>query len=140
MRSFAQVHDEVVAALSQVMGSAAPEALGVETTHGPIASAVSGALGQVLGSRQGTLQATSTSGRTISELLQRAAQMYEQGDQRGAETLRAAAEALQNADGADAADGAASAAGARRRVQRARRVRVQADARVAPAVPTRAAR
>ncbi|HEY6575416.1 MAG TPA: type VII secretion target, partial [Mycobacterium sp.] len=65
LRSFAQIHDQVVAALSQVMGSAAPEALGVETTHGPIASAVSGALGQVLGSRQGTLQATSTSGKTI---------------------------------------------------------------------------
>ena len=76
VRSYAQIHDEVVAALSQVMGTAVPEVLGVETTHGPIASAVSGALSQVLGSRQGTLQATSTSAQTISELLQKAAQMY----------------------------------------------------------------
>src|SRR5258707_13765743 len=88
VRTFSQIHDQVVAALSQVMGSAAPEALGVETTHGPIAAAVSGTLGQVLGSRQGALQATSTSGKTISDLLQRAAQMYEGGDQKAAATLR----------------------------------------------------
>ena len=102
VRSYAQIHDEVVAALSQVMGTAAPEALGVETTHGPIASAVSGALSQVLGSRQATLQATSTSAQTISELLQKAAQMYEDGDQKGAATLRAAAEAMQNPNTAGA--------------------------------------
>ena len=102
VRSYAQIHDQVVAALGQVMGTAAPEALGVETTHGPIASAVSTALGQVLGSRQGTLQATSTSGQTISELLQKAAQMYEQGDQKGAETLKAAAEAMEGASSANA--------------------------------------
>ncbi|HEX7824279.1 MAG TPA: type VII secretion target, partial [Mycobacterium sp.] len=71
LRTFSQVHDEVVSALSQIMGSAAPEALGVETSHGPIASAVSSALGQVLGSRGGTLQATSTTGETISALLRK---------------------------------------------------------------------
>jgi hypothetical protein len=112
VRSYAQIHDEVVAALSQVMGTAAPEALGVETTHGPIASAVSGALSQVLGSRQGTLQATSTSAQTISELLEKAAQMYEDGDQKGAATLRAAAEAMQNPNAAPAASRAAGAPGA----------------------------
>jgi hypothetical protein len=111
VRSYAQIHDEVVAALSQVMGTAVPEVLGVETTHGPIASAVSGALSQVLGSRQGTLQATSTSAQTISELLQKAAQMYEQGDQKGAETLKAAAKAMQNANAAGRTSGAAGTAG-----------------------------
>lgn len=109
VRSYAQIHDEVRAALSEVMGTAAPEVLGVETTHGPIASPVSGALSQVLDSRHGTLQATSTSAQTISELLQKAARMYEQGDQKGAATLKAAAEAMQNAD---AAGGGASGAGA----------------------------
>ena len=89
VRTFSQIHDQVVAALSQVMGSAAPEALGVEATHGAIASAVSTALGQVLGSRQGTMQVTSTSGQTISELLQKAAQMYEQGDQKAENVIGA---------------------------------------------------
>src|SRR4051812_13213377 len=112
VRSYAQTHDEVVAALSEVMGTAAPEALGVETTHGPIASAVSGALTQVLGSRHGTLQATSTSAQTISELLQKAAQMYEHGDQKNAQTLRAAAEAMQDSQGAAAPGPVGASAGA----------------------------
>jgi 3-deoxy-D-arabino-heptulosonate 7-phosphate (DAHP) synthase len=92
VRSYAQIHDEVVAGLSQLMGTAAPEAAGVQTSHGAIAAAVSAALSGVLVSRQGTLQATGTSGSTISELLQKAAQMYERGDQKGAATLRAAAD------------------------------------------------
>jgi hypothetical protein len=99
VRSYAQIHDEVVAALSQLIGAAAPEAAGVQTSHGAIASAVSAALSGVLGTREGTLQATGTSGSTISELLQKAAQMYEHGDQKGAATLRAAAEALEGAPG-----------------------------------------
>lgn len=99
VRSYAQLHDEVVAGLSQLIGAAAPEAAGVQTSHGAIASAVSAALSGVLGTREGTLQATGTSGSTISELLQKAAQMYEHGDQKGAATLRAAAEALEGAPG-----------------------------------------
>src|SRR6478672_7024087 len=88
-----------LAGLSQLIGAAAPEAAGVQTSHGAIASAVSAALSGVLGTREGTLQATGTSGSTISELLQKAAQMYEHGDQKGAATLRAAAEALEGAQG-----------------------------------------
>ena len=111
VRSYAQIHDEVVAALSQLIGAAAPEAAGVQTSHGAIASAVSAALSGVLGTREGTLQATGTSGSTISELLQKAAQMYEHGDQKGAGSLRDAAEATQNANAAGGASGAAGAAG-----------------------------
>jgi hypothetical protein len=92
MRSYAQIHDEVVAGLSQLTGA---DAAGVQTSHGPIASAVSTALSGVLGSRQGALQATGSSGSTISQLLQKAAQMYEQDDQKGAATLRVAAETLE---------------------------------------------
>jgi hypothetical protein len=61
VRSYSQIHDEVVAGLSQLMGAAAPEATGVQASHGAIASAVSTALSSVLGSRQGTMQSTSTS-------------------------------------------------------------------------------
>ena len=76
VRSYAQIHpNRGQTDLSEVIGTAAPEVLGVETTHGPIASPVSGALSQVLDSRHGTLQATSTSAQTISELLQKAARM-----------------------------------------------------------------
>jgi Excreted virulence factor EspC, type VII ESX diderm len=99
MRTYAQIHDEVVNGLSQLTGAAAPEAAGVQTSHGAIASAVSTALSGVLGSRHGTLGATGTSGSTISELLQKAAQMYEHGDQKEAATLRAAAEALEGSPG-----------------------------------------
>ena len=97
LRTFSQTHADIAAGLSQLIGAAAPAAAGVETSHGPIASAVSAALGELLGARQGTIQTTATSGNTISELLQKAAQAYEQGDQKGAATLRAAAEAMEGA-------------------------------------------
>src|SRR5258706_5910146 len=112
VRSYAQIHDEVVAGLSQLMGAAAPEAAGVQTSHGAIASAVSTALSTVLGSRHGTIQTTATSGSTISELLQKAAQMYEQGDQKGAATLRAAAEALEGTSGSPGSGGGSGSGGA----------------------------
>lgn len=94
VRSCAQVHDRVVAGLSQVTGTGAAEATAVQTSHGAIASAVSTALSGVLGTRHGTMQTTATSGTTIAELLQKAAQLYDQGDQKGAERLKAAADAL----------------------------------------------
>ena len=91
-----------MAGLSQLIGTAAPAAAGVEMSHGPIASAVSAALGELLGARQGTIKTTATSGNTISELLQKAAQLYDEGDQKGAATLRAAAEAMGAANSANA--------------------------------------
>lgn len=113
VRSYARVHDQVAAGLSAVMGAAAPEAAGVQASHGPIAAAVSTALSGVLGTRHATMQTTATSGTTISELLQKAAQMYEQGDRQGAEKLKAAAEALQaHEDGRGGAPGAPSGVGA----------------------------
>jgi len=113
VRSYSQIHDDVATGLSQLMGAAAPEAAGVQNSHGVIASSVSSALNQVLGGRQGTLQATSSSAQTISELLAKAAQMYEHGDQKGAATLRAAAEAMQGTQGTSSAGGSpASSAGA----------------------------
>jgi hypothetical protein len=113
LRSYSQIHDEVVAGLSHLMGTAAPEVAGVQTSHGAIASAVSTALSTVLGSRQGAMQTTATSGSTISELLKKAAQMYDQGDRKGAATLKAAAEALEgaNAPGGTGAPGSPAAAG-----------------------------
>ncbi|OBF34127.1 hypothetical protein A5724_18165 [Mycobacterium sp. ACS1612] len=113
VRTYSQIHDEVATGLSQLMGAAAPEAAGVQNSHGVIAASVSSALNQVLGGRQGTLQATSSSAQTISELLAKAAQAYEHGDQKGAATLRAAAEAMQGAQGTSGgAAGSPASAGA----------------------------
>ena len=68
VRSYAQIHDEVVGALSQLLGTAAPEALGWRGEHARAdrVGRPRGALSQVLGRRHGTLQATSTSAQTIS--------------------------------------------------------------------------
>jgi hypothetical protein len=96
VRSYAKAHDEVVACLARLTGAAAPEAAGVQTSHGAIASAVSTALDSVLSVRRGIMQTTSMSGGALSELLTKAAQMYEHGDQKGAATLKAAAEATQH--------------------------------------------
>ena len=109
VRYSAQVHDQVATGLSQLMGAAAPTAAGVQTSHGPIAAAVSTALSNVLDTRQDTVQSTATSGATISELLQKAARMYERGDTQGAERLRAAAEVLQRQQGDAAPAGGAVA-------------------------------
>lgn len=111
VRSYAQTHDRIAAGLSQLIGGGATEAAGVHNSHGTIAAAVGTALSNALEARLGTMQTTARSGATISELLRKAAQMYEQGDRQGAEKLRAAAEVLQGQrDGQDA--GAPSAAGA----------------------------
>jgi Excreted virulence factor EspC, type VII ESX diderm len=92
LRNFSQTHADIAAGLSQLTGVAAT---GVETSHGPIAAAVSAALGDVLGARDGTIQTIANSGSTISDLLQKAAQMYQQGDEKGAATLKAAGAPLQ---------------------------------------------
>ncbi|MET0456769.1 MAG: type VII secretion target [Mycobacterium sp.] len=104
VRTNAAKYDQVVATLSQVMGAGAPQSAAVATSQGQIASPVIGALDQVLGSRQATLQATSTSSQTIGDLLRRAAQMYDEGDVAGAERLRAAADALADPEGTNGTD------------------------------------
>jgi Excreted virulence factor EspC, type VII ESX diderm len=115
VRSISQVHDQVVSSLSQLTAGGA-EATGVQNSHGTIASAVSTALSGVLGTRNGTLQTTATSGSSISDKLRQAAKEYEQRDQEGAEKLKAAAAALDGISGggqgaAPAGSPAASAAG-----------------------------
>ena len=125
VRSYAQVHDQVASSLSQLLGGGAPDAARVQTSHGTIAAAVSTALAGVLGSREGIVQTTATSGATISELLQKAAHLYDQGDQAGAEKLRAAAEVM---EGGTAAGGSASGGGPLERAeQQPDQTRPQAD-------------
>jgi Excreted virulence factor EspC, type VII ESX diderm len=106
--SYADIHHQVAGGLSQLIGTGPPGAANVRTTHGSIAAAVDAALSGVLGTRQGTMQTTATSGTTIGEILRNAARLYDEGDLQGAEKLRAAAEAM--AGGAGASGGAAGSA------------------------------
>lgn len=87
VRSYAEVHDRVVAGLSQLMNAGPSEAAGVQPIHGTIGSAVSTALSGVLDARHDSLQAAAAAGTTIAELLRASAQLYEQGDHAGAERL-----------------------------------------------------
>lgn len=98
---------------SGLSGLTAPEPAGVQTSHGAIASAVSGALGTVLSGRGDTIGATSTSASTIADLLQKSARAYAAGDEEGGSRLRAAADALdgKGQPGAEACAPTTAAAG-----------------------------
>lgn len=93
LRGWAGLHDRIATDLSQLSGGA-PEAAGVQASHGSIAAGVGAALSSALDARLGTVQGAADQGSTISELLRKADQLYEQGDREGAETLRTAAEEL----------------------------------------------
>ena len=109
VRSLSEIHTGVATGLGS-LNAAAPGSAAVATSHGTIAYAVQTALHAALGSRSGTMTATQDSGARISELLQQAAVAYENGDQRGAAAIKAAADAI--ADGGPAGAGGAAAANA----------------------------
>ena len=94
----ADIHAQVADGLARLTG--APQTSDVAESFGNIAFAVNSALDGVTESRAGTFQATKHSSNTIAELLNEAHQRYEQGDQQGAEKLRAAAEVLEGSSGA----------------------------------------
>ncbi|KAA0113679.1 ESX-1 secretion-associated protein [Mycolicibacterium sp. P9-22] len=96
VRNYSELHSQVGSGLS---GLTSAEGTGVQHSHGAIASAVSGALNDVLGGRGSTLGATSTTASTIADLLQKAAGAYAAGDEEGASRLKAAAEALEGKGG-----------------------------------------
>lgn len=108
---FSQAHSDVAAGLS---GLGDADGNGVETSHGPIASAVSTALAGVLNGRQDSFGVTSATASTISDLLQKAAQAYARGDEDGAERFKAAADVLEGKDspGRGGSSAAAGPAGA----------------------------
>ncbi|SRX94549.1 hypothetical protein MSP7336_02806 [Mycobacterium shimoidei] len=112
LRSFAQSHADVVSGLTGLLNTAA-EASGVQTTHGPIASAVHTALSSALSARHGSMQNVVNIGRNLTESLQAAAHAYEQVDQRYGDKARAAGEAIGDARGtrAGAARGGVPATG-----------------------------
>jgi hypothetical protein len=115
VRSLSEIHTRVAAGLGSLTASA-PGSAAVGTSHGAVAYAVQTALTAALGSRSGTITTTQGSGARISELLAQAAVAYEQGDQRGAAAIKAAAaaiaEGVPGGSGAPATGGAAASSGA----------------------------
>lgn len=110
VRSLSDIHTRVATGLG-ALTSAAPGSAGVAASHGTVAHAVQTALTAALGSRSGTMATTQSSGSRISELLARAAAAYEQGDQRGAAAIKAAADAIGAGEAADASTGPAGVRG-----------------------------
>ncbi|MBJ7340756.1 type VII secretion target [Mycolicibacterium sp.] len=112
----ADIHSQVAIGLSQLTGAGAPQTADVAQSFGNIAFAVNTALDGATQSRASTISTTKGSSDTIAELLTKAHQMYEHGDQQGAQKLRAAAEALEGSgavggtgDGGTAAGGTGAA-------------------------------
>lgn len=90
LRTYSQQHGDVADAVSQVSANT-PDVSAVSTTYGNIASGVSTALGDLLGARGGALTSTASKAQQLAEGLLKSAGLYEQGDQQGAEAIKAAA-------------------------------------------------
>ncbi len=104
------IHSQVAQGLGQLVSGGGPQSADVAKSFGNIAFGLNSALDGASQSRLSTIQSTKTSSDTIGELLNKAHQMYLQGDQQGADKLKAAAEALQASEGGGAS-GAGSAGG-----------------------------
>ena len=86
-----RLHGDAAAALTEATGS---DATGVDAAHGSIGSRVTGAFGEVLEARRGALKAASHTCGELSDRLGMAVRAYARGDQSGAASVRAAAEAM----------------------------------------------
>jgi hypothetical protein len=108
------IHSQVAQGLGQLVGGGGPQAADVAKSFGNIAFGLNSALDGASQSRMSSIQTTKASADTIKELLNRAHQMYLQGDEQGADKLKAAAEALQASDGggSSGAGGAGGSTGA----------------------------
>jgi hypothetical protein len=89
-----RLHSDAATALNGAMGSAKANATGVDAAHGSIGTRVTGAFGEVLDARQGALKAASNTCNQLSDRLGMAVRAYAHGDERGAASVRAAAEAM----------------------------------------------
>jgi hypothetical protein len=87
-------HADAVASLKKSMGTAATAGAAVDRVHGSIGSRVTGAFGAVLDARQEALNAASHTSDELAQRLGHAVLAYTRGDESGAETVRAAAEAM----------------------------------------------
>jgi hypothetical protein len=104
-----QVHADAAETLTGAKESALAKAAGVDATHGSIGTRVAGAFSEVLDARHGALHAAAHTSSELSQRLAKAVSAYSRGDESGAESVRAAAEAM--ADGVSGSAGTPIAAG-----------------------------
>jgi hypothetical protein len=104
------IHAEVAQGLKQLASDGGPHAADIAQSFGTVASGLNSALDGASQSRLSAFQVTQTAGSTISDLLNKAHQMYMQGDEQGGDKLKAAAEAME-ASGGGSGGGAGSAGG-----------------------------
>jgi hypothetical protein len=95
--SNSQVHADVVTGMSGLVGDGAPDSAGVHTSHGTVSSEVTTALSSALSGRGEVFGAVSDTAGKFSERLQQAAKAYAEGDQQGAERIKAAQEGTDTA-------------------------------------------
>jgi len=94
-----RLHADAAAAMNEATGSALANAAGVDAAHGSIGTRVTGAFAEVLDARHGALKAASNTSGELSDRLGRAVSAYARGDESGAESVRAAAEAVDGGAG-----------------------------------------
>jgi Excreted virulence factor EspC, type VII ESX diderm len=103
------IHSQVAQGLGQLVGGGGPQTSDVARSFGNIAAGLNSALDGASQNRLSAIQTTKGSADTIKELLDKAHQMYMQGDQQGGDKLTAAAEAMEGASGAGSAGGSTGA-------------------------------
>ncbi|MCW2593327.1 MAG: Excreted virulence factor EspC, type diderm [Mycobacterium sp.] len=89
-----RLHADAATAMNEATGSALANATGADAAHGSIGTRVTGAFAEVLDARHGALQAAANTSGELSDRLGKAVQAYARGDESGAESVRAAAEAM----------------------------------------------
>jgi hypothetical protein len=89
-----RLHADAAAAMNEATGSALANAARVDAAHGSIGTRVTGAFAEVLDARHGALKAASNTSGELSDRLGKAVRAYARGDESGAESVRAAAEAM----------------------------------------------
>jgi hypothetical protein len=94
-----RLHADAATAMNEATGSALANAAGVDPAHGSIGTRVTGAFAEVLDARHGALKAASNTSGELSDRLGRAVSAYARGDESGAESVRAAAEAMDGGAG-----------------------------------------
>jgi hypothetical protein len=99
MLGLSRLHADAATELNDATGSALARAAGIDAAHGSIGTRVTGAFGEVLEARHGALSAASHTCGELSNRLSMAVQAYARGDESGAESVRAAAEAMDRAPG-----------------------------------------
>jgi pilus assembly protein FimV len=106
-----RVHADAAEALNGALGSAAARAAGADTTHGAVGTRVTGAFSELLDARHKALTAAAHTSGELSQRLAKAVWAYGQGDESGAESVRAAVEAVGAAPGSSGTPIAAGSSG-----------------------------